>query len=52
MKGRVLGRSLLLYTESRVIEVVEVVELESEMHSQQCFLNPHKYAETVSSGTA
>ena len=35
-----------------MIEVIEVVELESKLHSQQCFLNPHKYVEAVSSGTA
>ena len=33
------GGSLLVYTKSKVIEMVE---LES---SQQCFLNPHKYSE-------
>ena len=37
------GGSLLLYTGSKVIEVVE---LESKLHSHQCFLNPHKYAES------
>ena len=37
---------MLLYTGSKVIEMVE---LQSKLHSQQCFLNPHKYAETVSS---
>ena len=39
----------VVYTGSKVIEVVE---LESKLHSQQCFLNPHKYSETVGSVTA
>ena len=39
------GQSTLVYTGSKVIKVVE---LESKLHSQQWFLNPHKYSETVS----
>ena len=41
--------AMLVYTESKMIEVVE---LENKLHSQQCFFNFHKYSETISSGRA